>query len=158
MKKILAISDNHGNKKIVDKILSIEEYDLAIHLGDSEFDSKWANSRFDYAVEGNNDFNGLPLEIKFTFEGLNFLIMHGHTRGIYVHNWDNLPIKIAKQENIDVLIHGHSHIPYIIEKQGVFTSCPGSTTIPRTSDGPTYSVYTIKNRKIYGEIKSIPML
>ncbi|CAM9095524.1 metallophosphoesterase family protein [Mycoplasma todarodis] len=158
MKKIIAISDNHGNKEIVDKILSIEEYDLAIHMGDSEFGKMWAEARFDYCVEGNNDYNGLPLEVKFEYEGLNFMILHGHTRGIYTHNWDKLPSKVAKAEGVDVLIHGHSHIPYINDKKGVFTSCPGSTTIPRTDDGPTYAVYIIKNRKIYGEIKSIPVL
>ncbi|WP_168380688.1 metallophosphoesterase family protein [Mycoplasma todarodis] len=158
MKTILAISDNHGNKEIVDKILSIEEYDLAIHMGDSEFDKKWAEARFDYCVEGNNDYNSLPLEINFEYEGLKFMILHGHSRGIYVHNWNELPVEVAKAEGVDVLIHGHSHIPYINDKQGVFTSCPGSTTIPRSMEGPTYAVYKIKNGKIYGEIKSIPVL
>ncbi len=158
MKKIIAISDNHGNKEIVDKILSLEEYDLAIHMGDSEFDKKWADSRFDYSVEGNNDYNGLPLELKFEFEGLKFMILHGHSRGIYVHNWNELPIDVAKKEKVDVLIHGHSHIPYINKTKDVFTSCPGSTTIPRSIDGTTYAIYKIENRKIYGEIKRIPVL
>ncbi len=158
MKKILAISDNHGNKEIVDKILSIEEYDLAIHLGDSEFNKKWVEARFDYCVEGNNDFSGLPLEIAFELEGLNFLILHGHTYGIYTHNWMELPLQVAKKEGVDVLIHGHSHIPYINEENNIFSSCPGSTTIPRSEDGPTYAIYTIENGKIYGEIRTIPVL
>ncbi len=158
MKRILAISDNHGNKKIVDKILSNEDYDLAIHLGDSEFDKKWVTARFDYAVQGNNDFNGLEDEIFFEYENLKFMILHGHTYNIYVHNWKKLPLEVAKHKKVDVLVHGHSHIPYINKKNGIFTSCPGSTTIPRSSDGATYAIYTIDNGEIFGIIKRVPML
>ncbi len=154
MKRIIAISDNHGNSDIVNKILSKEDYNLSIHLGDSENTKQWAESLFDYAVEGNNDFNGLPLEIKFEYEGLNFLILHGHTRGIYVHNWKKEPLNVAKTEGVEVLVHGHSHIPYVIQEGSITTMCPGSTTIPRSEFGVSYAILEIENKKVKVILKS----
>lgn len=34
--RILVLSDNHGDRHIIDKILQQEVFDVAIHLGDSE--------------------------------------------------------------------------------------------------------------------------
>ncbi|MCP4336653.1 MAG: metallophosphoesterase [Mycoplasma sp.] len=155
MERIILISDNHGNEKIVNKILSQEEYDLSIHLGDSENNSKWANSLFDYAVRGNNDFNDLKDEIFFEYKGKKFMILHGHTRGIYVHNWQDLPQKVAKQENVDIIIHGHSHIPYFNKEDNIISVCPGSPTLPRSEFGPSYAILNIDGENIDVELKQV---
>jgi putative phosphoesterase len=115
-KKIIIISDNHYNKTIVDKVLSYEKYDLAVFLGDSELGEGFAKTRFDYYVNGNNDFDFTQEEVFFEYQGYKFMIMHGHTQDISVSNFKKQSKVVLDKFNVNFLLYGHTHIPYQMEK------------------------------------------
>ena len=56
---------------------------------------------------------------------------HGHT-----YNENNLPPLVEG----DVLIHGHTHVLRAEKKEGYFLLNPGSVSIPKEGNPPTYGV------------------
>ena len=81
MKKIVVISDNHGQQSMLDKIRKIEsDGDYFVHCGDSEALEERLKGWI--CVRGNNDWIArLQDEIVFEVEGVNFLVTHGHRYG-----------------------------------------------------------------------------
>lgn len=156
MKKIIVMSDTHGNTKIIDKILSENQYDYAIHAGDYTCDEKFINSRFDFVVRGNNDFDNNKDELFFQISGFNFYLQHGHLIGSYfqLDNYEYMK-NVLKQKNVDILIHGHTHISKIFEyDQGIVIN-PGSTTFPRGGSLKSYAIIIINDSKISCNIINI---
>ena len=146
--KVIVISDNHYHTNEVEAILRNETYDLAIHTGDSQKNEKWLSKWFNYYVAGNNDDFYEPEEIEIDLGGLKTLILHGHTRGIYVFS-QTQPIKnILKSQNYDLIIHGHTHIYRndLIENTKVL--CPGSTNYTRGPEGNGYLTFEIHDQQI----------
>ena len=65
-------------------------------------------------------------------EGRTFYATHGH-----VYNEENLPpIKEG-----DILIHGHTHVLRADKKEGYTILNPGSVSIPKEGNPPTYAIY-----------------
>jgi len=58
----------------------------------------------------------LPQRIEFTAEGLRFLIIHGSPRKLNEYLFENTPDEylneLLAENNCDVLICGHTHLPY----------------------------------------------
>lgn len=157
MKKIIIFSDTHGNTKIIDTILKIESYDYAIHAGDYECDLKFIENNFDYHVAGNNDFDSNKNEIFFEIENIKFYLCHGHQLGTYsaLDNPDYMH-KYLDEFDVDVIIHGHTHINKIWEfKNNKFIVNPGSTTYPRGKSKASYIKAIVDNDKIKFEIIEI---
>ena len=89
-KKILVLSDNHGNLTNLKYILEAfqGEYDVLVHCGDSEFEREMVAALTDrpvYLAEGNcdYDFSGDGEEIFELAEHICF-VTHGHRYGV---NW-----------------------------------------------------------------------
>lgn len=147
--RILIVSDNHGDKQILQDILQQETFDHSIHLGDSQMDEKWISQNFNYYVEGNNDFWYSKLEDTFNLGGLNFFICHGHTRGINNLNLTN-PIKqIFAEQNVDVILYGHTHAFNVMDVEGKTVICPGALRMARGPEGKGYCIITIQDREIH---------
>ena len=73
--------------------------------------------------------------------GLTFYATHGH-----VYNENNLP----PFHEGDILIHGHTHVLKAEQKEGYILLNPGSVSIPKEGNPPTYAVlddktFTIKD-------------
>ena len=129
--RMLIASDLHGSTSCIKKLwdrVAIEKPDRIILLGDllyhgprngipEEYDTKEAfallNSKSDMitCVRGNCDSEVDEVVIDFSIEakhmilsdsGLNIFITHGH-----FYNTGNLP----PMTSIDVLMHGHTHVP-----------------------------------------------
>ncbi len=145
--RILVISDNHHDWKIVEKILFAEKYDFSIHLGDAEVSEKTVKSSFDRYVSGNHDTFSI-IEDTFDLAGIRFAILHGHTRGITVFSQNKLAVKFGKSVGAKVVIHGHTHIPNDEEIDGIRVLCPGAVSNPRSSYGCTYMVLNVSDKKI----------
>ncbi|WP_036436010.1 metallophosphoesterase family protein [Mycoplasmopsis felifaucium] len=170
--KILVLSDIHRNITLAEKILKIEQYDLALSLGDTELSDDWVESNFDYAVRGNNDFMSLlPIEKFFKVNNLKIYMCHGHLLGSYNTLMDSSEIqKQCENINADVILYGHSHfklltvvknnqnepIKYIIN--------PGSAGLPFISrnqllnSDPSYCIIETNNElngKILVKFKTI---
>lgn len=94
-----------------------------------------------YAVRGNCEAEVDQMVLEFpvladycilNIEGTTFYATHGH-----VYNKDHLP---PIQEG-DILIHGHTHVLKAEKMDGWIWLNPGSVSIPKEGNPPTYAVY-----------------
>ncbi len=157
--KILLLSDSHGR---TDKVLSVVDRNkknitCVIHLGDYARDIKAVENAYPSiiteAVQGNNDGSSeYPLDKVLMFSGKRILLTHGHT---YKVGRDLMPLAMkAKQENAGIAVFGHTHIPLIEEKDGIYLINPGCLFRPRSLMGPTYSLLEISEFNIHADIYS----
>jgi len=127
-------SDTHGDIdnaiKIFDTIIGVT---AVIHLGDCVRDAQ----RFEnyvypvpiYFVAGNNDlFSPYPTEQIVEISDKKIFLCHGHCYGI-----DALK-KTTSEIGVDIVLFGHTHIPYYEKENGVIYANPGSISRPRCSD------------------------
>ena len=177
--KILVASDIHGSAYYCRKMLESYEREGAermLLLGDilyhgprNDLPKEYApkeviamlNARKDeiYAVRGNceaevdqmvlqfpvmADYCLLPLKSKMIYA------THGH-----IYHADHLP----PMKEGDVLLHGHTHVLKAEQREGFILLNPGSVSIPKEGNVPSYAVldhgvFTIKDFD-GNEIKSI---
>ena len=145
--RILVLSDNHHEWNKVEKILSKEQYDFAIHLGDAEVEESKVNLNFDKYVSGNHD-QFKTMEDSFELEGIKFAILHGHSRGLSVFDSIKPAVSFAKSLGAEVVLHGHTHIVCDELEDGVRVICPGSIANARTSHGSTYMIIEVEESKV----------
>lgn len=156
MNKIIVLSDTHGDNKIINKILDENEYDYAIIAGDYTCDPSFINKRFQFVVKGNNDFDNNKDEIFFEIDGISFCLQHGHLIGSYPQLDDyNFMKKVLYEKNVDILIHGHTHISKIFEYEKGLVINPGSTTYPRGRSKKSYAIIVIDNKNVSCDIINI---
>ena len=146
MKKILVLSDTHGDSAALRRCLNQEQdADALIFLGDGvrEVDGALAHLRRRlpaYIVSGNCDYGSYyPAEGLAAFEGVLVFYAHGHLYGV---NASPLGLcRTAMARGADVALFGHTHRPLTMETPG-FPSVynPGSASRPRGPEGPTYGV------------------
>ena len=179
--KILVASDIHGSAYYCRKMLASYEKEGAermLLLGDilyhgprNDLPKEYApkeviamlNAHKDeiYAVRGNceaevdqmvlqfpvlADYCLLPLKHKMIYA------THGH-----IYNADHLP----PMKEGDVLLHGHTHVLKAEQREGFILLNPGSVSIPKEENVPSYAVldrgvFTIKDFD-GNEIKSIAL-
>lgn len=129
--RIVVTSDTHRNSRDFFNIIDrhIENANLFVNLGDSQNEIELAEiTRPELKIEcvaGNCDFGStLPLYKMIKFNGKRVLITHGHT--FYVkHGYQKLQ-EFAKQENADIVLFGHTHIPYTEYINGIYYMNPGA--------------------------------
>lgn len=94
-----------------------------------------------YAVRGNCEAEVDQMVLDFPvmadycileLEGRTFYATHGH-----IYNEGNLPPMKAG----DILIHGHTHVLRADKKETCTILNPGSVSIPKEGNPPTYAVY-----------------
>lgn len=154
MKKIVVISDNHGND---DMLRFVKEYepnaDYYVHCGDSEVSDKHLLEGF-IAVKGNNDWSlDLPDEEKICVEGMSILITHGHRFGYF--NRELAMNDALTRNNCQILLCGHTHIPMFVQDGLFYYINPGSISLPRGGSDKSYAVVTIDQGNVYCEFKKI---
>lgn len=149
MKKILVLSDVHGNKKVLEDILyQHKDADYKIYLGDFQMSAthqKEYSSMFDYVVTGNCDYTGISdITIFPSIEGKKLLITHGHYFGSMTAKIKFSDLyELARENDCSFILHGHDHIAVIEEKDGITRFNPGSTTFPRNNINGSYGLITI---------------
>ena len=94
-----------------------------------------------YAVRGNCEAEVDQMVLQFpvmadycilNLDGRTFYATHGH-----IYNENNLP---PIQEG-DILIHGHTHVLKAEQKEGYVLLNPGSVSIPKEGNPPTYAIF-----------------
>ena len=159
--KILFASDIHGSAYYCRRLLDIYKETKAsrmVILGDilyhgprndlpKEYAPKEVIAMLNplkdqiYAVRGNCDTEVDQMVLQFpvmadycilNLEGRTFYATHGH-----VYNENNLP---PLQEG-DILIHGHTHVLRAELRKGYTLLNPGSVSIPKEGNPPTYAIY-----------------
>ena len=144
--KIVVCSDNHSNFLVIKKILiDNPSADYYWHLGDSEADSLDELKPF-ISVKGNNDFLDLPKARVIELNNHRFLLIHG--TGIITLGIEYF-VDIAKNNDCDIVLYGHTHRPSDKTVDGIRLINPGSCNYNRSYANPTYAIINIdKNDNI----------
>lgn len=101
----------------------------------------------------------LPSHLTLQTQDLNLLLVHGSNRknNEYLHENSTAVIEVTKEITEDIIICGHTHIPYykVINSKHVI-NC-GSVGKPKHGNpNATYVVVTIKEKNVHAEILEIP--
>ncbi len=129
MKKLILLSDTHGGKKGIEKILPlVEENDYIVHLGDGAGDLRELTLRYPekvYVCAGNCDlFAPYPEEGVLEVERVRIFYCHGHKYGVKRDLY--ALAETAKSRDCDIALYGHTHRARIDEIDGVTLVNPGS--------------------------------
>ena len=137
------MSDNHGRWQHIDYILLTEkDANYFVHCGDNEGSDEDLQDFI--AVRGNCDYrSSLPSEERFRVNGLEIGVIHGNQFGFRLSS--KVLFDYMKQQEYDILFFGHTHCPYINEKNGKYLVNPGSTAKPRGGSNASYCVVWIDN-------------
>lgn len=146
--KILVLSDTHGNTFRAENILQYyqSELDMVFHLGDHDEDARELQQLFPelafHIVAGNNDYSGYSPANKMVFaNGKKFLLTHGHKKKVY---WNLHTLSYwAEEQGADMVLFGHTHVPFCDDRGNVFIVNPGSISLPRDSKIPTFALLSI---------------
>ena len=149
--KILVVSDTHGrNNNLMEIIKKVSPIDMLIHLGDYCGTAKAIEGMVDcpvHMVAGNNDFmSDYPKEKVVSIGKHRIFMTHGHKYG-GAYAGEKLLYKAA-ENNADIVMFGHTHVPMIRYVDGVTLVNPGSTTLPRDYPyKPSYVIMEIDRRE-----------
>ena len=142
MKKIVVLSDTHGNLGAIYSIYDILlESDMVFHLGDHFDDMNELSQTLGdklYRVYGNCDFGRDPKEILVEVEGLKIFATHGDLYGVK-RSADKL-VERAKTLDANVVFYGHTHSAEIREVDGITIINPGSAERYGTNKSFCYCV------------------
>lgn len=148
--KVLIVSDTHGrNHNLLKTLERVSPIDLIIHLGDFEGGEEYIRSITPCPMEivaGNNDFyNTLPKEKVLQIGKYKVMITHGHRYGVNF-SLSGL-MELAKANNADIVMFGHTHVPVIDLSDSVWFINPGSLALPRQYTRiPTFIIMDIDSR------------
>ena len=151
MLRILIMSDSHGRNENVELAIAqvreeIGEFQMLIHLGDVG-DARELESLAGvpcYIVRGNTDYDAKLLNTNvIEAGGHRIFATHGH---LYQVDMRLDLLRFAALENdCDIAMYGHTHVPYLEEDPDDVTILnPGSISKPRQADHRyTYMVMEI---------------
>lgn len=146
--KILVLSDTHGE---TDKMFCIlkdvkKHISAVIHAGDYESDASEISKIYPdlpvYGVCGNCDFAHIMPPVRLIeLGGKRIFITHGHRYNVHA---GYIGLAYTAMENqADICIFGHTHIPVIEKHEGIYIVNPGSLSRPRGFGKPSYAVIDI---------------
>lgn len=151
--KALVLSDSHSHFNLILNIYNLEKPDVVIFAGDNSKDGHELSfideSTPFYIVKGNCDFFDYNSDdvMEFKLENKKFFLTHGHLYGVK-GNYRSIE-KEASVKDVDIVIFGHTHIPYYKRRAGVEFFNPGAA-----QDG-NYGILEIKNGEVKFENKRI---
>lgn len=151
--KAVVLSDTHMMLDNARGVLDIykDEAEIVIHLGDLVNDAKKLEKEYPwfkfYYVSGNNDWNtNVCFERNINIGGKKIIITHGHRQKV---SFGLLSLALwAKEHDGDAVLFGHIHVPVIDEYNGVKIFSPGSISLPRSTDLPTFGILDVYGEKI----------
>ena len=142
MKKLLVLSDSHGN--IDNMVFAVKKTapDMIIHLGDCWSDAVGLAEEFPEIpmahVPGNCDFSMEETEKILEIEGQRILICHGHTYNVK-SNYLTLEYA-AHEKNVTIALFGHTHKVFYDKHNGLLLMNPGSIGAPGWGTPPSYGI------------------
>jgi len=132
--KALIVSDTHGTvAPLINMLKNKNDFDLLLFLGDYVHDGERIGKSLDlptYIVSGNSDFGSkYPSERVIDFMGKRILLTHGHKQRVKF-GIQNL-YYFSLENQADITLFGHSHIPYYERIEELIIINPGSPFHPR---------------------------
>jgi len=155
------LSDTHissGGKVIPGTVLeAFKGVDMIIHAGDLLKDYviyELEEIAPVHAVAGNNDDffirDKLGKKKILDIGGIKIGITHGDIG--YGGSTLKNAVNIFKDDTVDCVVFGHSHVPYNEKIDGVLFFNPGSPTDKRRQQNYSYGIIKIKDKKVSGQI------
>ena len=142
--KIIVLSDSHGNYHALSKVIKEFHADLYIHLGDGEHElNTFCRANPDkqiYHVCGNCDFASLSDdELLISPDDKNVIFaVHGHNHGVK-YSLETLK-KTALSKGANIALFGHTHSRYCEYDNGLYILNPGSVSLPRDGNKPSFGI------------------
>ena len=129
MKKIVVVSDSHGNRQALDSLDGVfAESDVIIHLGDTSSDGGYVRSKYPdktVVINGNCDFISVGEKEKvLNIESVNIFCCHGHAYSVK-STLSRLALR-AKELDCTVALYGHTHDALESEIDNVTLLNPGT--------------------------------
>lgn len=145
--KLVVMSDSHGYDENVRKVLKKEKKtDYFIHLGDLCSDARLFPQMI--VIRGNNDYDyDLPMQLISDFNGVRILMCHGH-RFLFYQRESSIAA-LARENNCQFALFGHSHEFYDNVIDGVRLLNPGSLMYNRSGEDVGYLVIEIDDDRKY---------
>lgn len=152
--RLIVVSDSHGDYNTFKKILikHKDETEAVLFLGDgyTEYEKikeEFQNIKF-HAVKGNNDiFCDAPITTVVNYGEVRILMLHGHTAPVFF--LDEKLTELAKENNAQFVLYGHTHIPKTDYLNGIHIMNPGSIRYPRGGSKKSYGVIDITDTSIF---------
>lgn len=152
--KIAVVGDTHGKIDTIVQELREIEVDHLFFTGDFYSDAGKISRRLglDFTgVSGNCDFRSKGEQEQFLrISGKHFYITHGHKYGVK-HGLNSLYYR-AEEIKADVVLFGHTHIPFCEKINGIWFINPGSPSRPRGGARKTYALIEIENHSFSPQI------
>lgn len=139
--KIGIVGDSHLHMETINKVIKeLKQMDFIIHTGDNYCDFEYISKTLQIegiGVSGNCDPKGIE-EVIREIAGKRFLVCHGHHYG--VKGSLNTLFYRGKEVNADIVIFGHSHVPFYGKEDGMIMLNPGSISFPRGGSRRSYAI------------------
>lgn len=150
--RILVVSDSHGDvRNLLETVRCNSSAEVVIHCGDgaqdvSEVAPLFPDKMF-ITVRGNCDvFSDVPFLENITLEGKKIFITHGNLFNV---KSDLYQLSCAaREQNADMVLFGHTHIPTEIYDEGLYILNPGSLR----GYGGSYALVDITDKGILTNI------
>ena len=155
MAKYLAFSDSHGRDESMLEVIGQYKNELEglFFMGDMEGSGDRLRNSIPgptYVVRGNCDwYSQAPQFQVIRLHGHTVAMTHGHRQHV------NTGIDVLKywalEQGADIVLYGHTHVPFVEQTSRLTVVNPGSISRPRQSDHiPTYAVIDFLDN---GELK-----
>ncbi len=143
MVRMLAVSDTHGDRRSLYRLLDLHpEARYLLHLGDGASDAEsllLPETVTRLSVAGNCDFSSsYPDEHEVNIGKVSLFLTHGHRYGVK-HGLEPLEAE-ARRRLVSMALFGHTHQPLVHYDSGLYLVNPGSLRF-----GGTYAIIDIAN-------------
>jgi len=139
--KVAVLGDSHLRESVLEDLLEeLNQADFLIHTGDLYNDFEYLMKHLEIqgiGVRGNCDVKG-EAELLVELAGKRIFVCHGHRYGVK-GNLNQLFYR-GKELEADVVIFGHSHIPFCAREENLLLLNPGSVAYPRGGSKPSYAM------------------
>ena len=150
--KLLVFSDSHRDGAAMSQILKQtgKSIDAVAHLGDGWDEIHEIMHLYPsiplYAVTGNCDWGEGPESLIVSFSSKRIVLAHGHRFGVKA---GYLRVSLWAEENeADVCLFGHTHIPDVFYSGKTLMLNPGSVAAPRSGYPACYGIVDVSDTGI----------
>ncbi len=148
--RIVVMSDSHDKYEPVESVIerNLGYADIFVHLGDGEFDTDRIIEKYPHIdlrrVAGNCDLaSRLPRHLIIDVEGARIFCAHGHD--LFVKASTDTIRSVARDNDCNVVLFGHTHARYLAKEDGIYIMNPGSCAMPRDGLRPSFGTVEIMN-------------
>lgn len=151
MMQIVLASDTHGrNEKLTSLEQEYPQASLYLHTGD------WGGNPVDYphwiGVKGNCDAAGYDLPWTRIVEAAGHKILLIHGQQFDARSRIDGLANLARKEGCDIVVFGHTHVPQIVNRNGILIINPGSLARSRDGMGMSYALLNLDGNQAEAKI------